>query len=133
MYQFEITGKPASYSKPRVTKTGTFDPKKKEKEFIQWQVRPYAPREPLSCFVEVSYVFFLPMPKDASKIKKQQMLDRIILPRRPDIDNLAYILTNAMSGIVYEDDCLVYKMSCEKYYGEDPKTIVKVIPKWDIS
>lgn len=129
MYIFEIVGKPAVYSKPRKGPHGFYDPKRQDKEIIRWQIRPHAPKEPLRCFVEVQMTFYIAIPKDISKLKRQQMENRMLLPRRPDLDNLAYILNNAMTGIVYEDDCLVYKETHEKYYGSEPKTIIKVIPK----
>ena len=133
MIQFEIFGKPAVYKKPRQGKGGFYDPGRQDKEKIRWQLMPYAPKQPFSCFVEVQYTFYIAIPLQTSRIRKQQMLDHIIMPRRPDLDNLAYILNNAMTGIIYEDDCLVYKETHEKFYGEEPKSVVKIIPKWDVS
>lgn len=58
------------------------------------------------------------------------MRNRIILPVvKPDIDNLAYLVTNALKGIVYKDDNQVCEQHCYKVYDDMPRTeiIVKTI------
>ena len=106
-----------------------YDPSKKDKEIIQWQVRPFAPQEPLSCPVELTLVFFFPVPKSASKILRTQMLNRVVLPdKKPDEDNLAYLVTNALKGIVYDDDRRICAKHVYKFYANEPKTIIRVRP-----
>jgi len=57
------------------------------------------------------------------------MINGVILPKkRPDFDNLAYIITNALKEIVYEDDSLITDCIIRKRYGEIPKTVIKIIP-----
>lgn len=58
------------------------------------------------------------------------MIRRIILPVvRPDEDNLAYIVTNALKKLVYEDDSQICEKHVYKVYDTTPRTeiIVKCI------
>ena len=57
------------------------------------------------------------------------MENHVILPiKRPDVDNLAYLVTNSLKGIVYADDSQVVDLILHKRYGNDPRTVIKVIP-----
>jgi len=136
MYIFEIHGAPAVQRHTEFAcdcpvghkcKKWGYDPSKKDKEMLQWHLRPTAPEKPLTGPVELTIVFFFPIPKATSKAKRRQMLARQILPDvRPDADNLAYLVTNALSQIVYDDDKRVCFQHIYKFYGEEPKTVIKV-------
>ena len=133
MFIFEIPGIPIAQKQTRFIcpckKGHCYDPSKKDKETIQWQVRPFAPSIPFSCPVELTIAFFMPIPKAASRMVRDQMLNRLILPdKKPDEDNLAYLITNALKGIVYDDDCRVVVKHVYKFYSDDPRTVVKVRP-----
>ena len=74
-------------------------------------------------------LFVVPIPKSVSAKVRQQMINRVLLPtKKPDEDNLAYIVTNAMEGIVYVDDCQVCAKHVYKVYGPEPKTVITVRP-----
>lgn len=136
MFQFEVHGIPAPQQQQNCAcdcppkqkcKKWLYNPSLKEKEIIQWQVRPFAPSSPLSGAIEMTVAFFLPIPKSASKKLREQMLNRVILPaKRPDEDNLAYLVTNALKGIVYVDDGLICAKHVYKFYGAEPKTVIRV-------
>ncbi len=56
------------------------------------------------------------------------MINGSLLPiKRPDIDNLAYMITNAMKGLFYEDDSQIVDLLLHKRYAEETRTVVKVI------
>lgn len=133
MYIFEIHGIPVPQKQTRFAFRGkhphAYDPSKLDKEKMQWQIRPTAPETPISGPVELTIYFFLPIPKSASKALRQQMINRVILPdKKPDEDNLAYLVSNALKEIVYDDDRRVVAKHVYKFYGETPKTIIKVRP-----
>lgn len=133
MFIFEIIGDPVPQKQTRFAMRGShphaYDPSKKDKERIQWQIRPTAPETPLSGPVELTIYFFMPIPKCASKAMRLQMINRVILPdKKPDEDNLAYLVTNALKEIVYDDDKRVCAKHVYKFYGEVPKTVIKVRP-----
>lgn len=133
MFIFELFGIPVPQKQTRYSTrngyTRCYDPSSKDKAQIQWQVRPLAPEQPLSCPVELTIAFFMPIPKQASKALRTQMINRVILPdKRPDEDNLAYLVTNALKEIVYDDDKRICAKHVYKFYGETPKTVIKVRP-----
>jgi Holliday junction resolvase RusA-like endonuclease len=133
VFIFEIHGAPVPQKQTRFScihnKPHTWDPSKKDKQQIQWQIKPFAPSIPLSGPIELTIAFFLPIPKSTSKAKRQQMLNRVILPDiRPDEDNLAYLVTNALKEIVYHDDKQICAKHVYKFYGAEGKTIIKVRP-----
>lgn len=131
MYIFEVHGAPVPQKQTRFSCINghprAYDPSSKDKERIQWQIKPFAPKEPLRGAIELSITFFLPIPKSTSAKKRTAMLNRVILPCvKPDEDNLAYLITNALKKIVYQDDNQICAKHVYKLYGPEPKTVIKV-------
>lgn len=130
--EIHSTPKPQKQTRFHLQKGKFFasDPSKTEKEQIQWQVRPYAPQNPFTGPIHLELTFLLPIPTTATKIMKKGMSNGIVHHlKRPDIDNLSYLIVNALKGIIYEDDCQIVDLNLHKRYGEEAKTIVKV---WEI-
>jgi Holliday junction resolvase RusA-like endonuclease len=130
MLIFEVFGIPVPQKQTRFTRSGhTYNPSKKDIDALQWQIRPYAPETPLECAIEMHITFYMPIPKSASKTARMQMLNEVWLPtKKPDFDNLAYLVTNALKEIVYKDDALVTDCTIRKRYSDKPRTIIKIIP-----
>ena len=125
---FEIFSEPRPQKQTEYGKRKFYDPSKQMKQAIQWQIRPDAPKEPLSGPVKVSITFYMPIPKQTSKMHRRQMINGKSVPiKRPDLDNLAYLITNAMNEIVYEDDRQIVDLVLRKRYAEVPKTVIKVV------
>lgn len=119
--------KPVPQQQTKQSRGRWYDPSIKEKEMIIWQAREFAPKQPFDGPCEVDLMFYMPIPK-TSKIQARNMANGVILPiKRPDIDNLAYLVTNAMKGLFYQDDSQITDLSLHKRYGEQPKTVVKII------
>jgi Holliday junction resolvase RusA-like endonuclease len=128
MYLFEIFSKPVPQKQTQWCKTWAYDPSRKDRDSLIWQMKPYAPNEPFFGPTEVDLMFYLPMPK-SSKIQQRMMLDGRILPiKRPDLDNLGYLVTNAMTQLFYNDDSQIVDLHLHKRYAEIPRTVVKIIP-----
>lgn len=125
---FTIHTPPVPQKQTQFGKGRCYDPSKKAKEAIQWQIRPFAPKEPITGPVSLHLTFLLPIPKSTSKLIRRQMIEGKILPiMRPDFDNLAYLITNAMNQLIYKDDSQVVDAKIMKRYGEEPQTIVKIV------
>ena len=70
--------------------------------------------------------FGLPIPKSETKANKLQMLQKKVFPtKRPDLDNMAKAVLDALNGVAYKDDCQIVMMISKKNYAEAP--YVKVI------
>jgi Holliday junction resolvase RusA-like endonuclease len=131
MYHFTLSGAPVPQKQTRFTCAGgrphAYDPSKKDLEMIRWQVRPFAPKEPLEGPIDLRMVFYLPIPKSTSKARADQMKRRIMLPVvKPDVDNLAYLVTNALKTIVYRDDSQICEQHIYKVYDDIPRTEITV-------
>lgn len=62
--------------------------------------------------------------KNADKVKDSAPVDHT---KKPDLFKLARAVEDAMTGIVYIDDCQVWKYSkLEKRYGQKPGVQVKI-------
>lgn len=134
MLIFEIHSVPRPQQQTRFRKVAfgirAYDPSKLTKQQIQWQISPQAPKEPLRGAVAMDMTFYMPIPAGTNKIQRALMLNGTLRPiKRPDFDNLAYVVTNALKGIVYRDDSQVVDCGIHKYFSESPRTVVKV---WEI-
>ena len=135
MFIFEVNGIPVPQQQIRFNKrTGCiYNPCTKDIHQLQWQIRPYAPEQPLLGPVEMHLTFYLPIPMSTPSKAKIQMLNGVILPtKKPDFDNLAYLVTNALKGIAYHDDAQVTDCTIRKRYSDRPRTIIKIIPIDDL-
>ena len=89
---------------------------------------PYKPDTPVRVAVSVSFTAVLPLPQSVSKKRKQAMLEGAELPvKKPDIDNLAKQLLDAMTRLQFwEDDKQIAELHCKKIYGEVGQWIVRI-------
>ena len=72
----------------------------------------------------------MPIPKSWTKARRQdaQQFDRWHTSK-PDVDNLAKAVLDALNGILYEDDSQVVMLAVTKQYAkEEPGTMVTLSP-----
>ena len=67
-----------------------------------------------------------PIPISWSKRKQQQALQGDLVPGKPDLDNVAKAVLDALNGVIYADDKQVIKLVAEKKYSFDPRVEVYV-------
>lgn len=132
-------GKPKALQSFRVAQIGGFARKYQPKEVVQWKnylmilAREQLPSDfkiftgvPLK--IEMAFIFLLP--KSAPKriqAAVQDAGDRVWKITKPDVtDNLPKGVVDALSGIVYRDDCIISDSHAMKYYGLEEKTVVKI-------
>src|ERR1700689_4973175 len=99
MLVFEIPGIPVPQKQTRfIRSTGiAYNPSKKDMEALQAKIRPLAPDSPLTCAIEMHLYFGMPIPKSTSNRIRVLMLLGVIRPtKKPDFDNLSYLVTNAL-------------------------------------
>lgn len=92
-------------------------------------MKPYAPTDPILGPVSLSITFHMQVPSSVSKTKRRLMLEHVSPPHvRPDIDNLAYVVTNSMKHLFYHDDSQVVDLNLKKRYAEQPKISITLKP-----
>lgn len=126
---FEIPGRPKPQKQTVHGKGYHWDPSKKDSNWIRLCVSEQCKgvlRTPLDCAIYVKCTFTFTPPKTSKKRTLAMLLNEIKHTKRPDVDNCAYLVTNAMKGIVYKDDSQIWRLELTKLYGERESTIIQV-------
>lgn len=66
------------------------------------------------------------VPRSWSKRKQKAALDGALIPGKPDLDNVAKAVLDALNGVIYQDDRQVVRLVAEKRYSTDPKVEVYI-------
>lgn len=123
--KFTVYGKPVAKGRPRFSNRGGF-------------VRSYTPENTINYenLVKLSYqtqvgnkkldgmiyaeiIAYFPIPKSTSKKNAELMRNyEIMHTKKPDCDNLAKSILDALNGIAYDDDSQVCSLLVSKFYGD---------------
>lgn len=131
-YQFEVLGEIVGKERPRVNMyTGrVYTPgKTKDYEFLvqQYFQMKYPRYEMLEGRLSINIIAYLKIPKSTSKAKVEEMLENKISPtKKPDVDNIAKSILDAMNNFVFKDDNQVSKISVEKRFALEEKAVIEV-------
>lgn len=114
---FVVMGEPAGKGRPRFTKQGhTYTPPKtaayEQAVRMAWKHMDggaIAARSPLKA--EIKAYFAVPV---SASPKRAKAMDGTPCTKRPDADNIAKIILDALNGLAYEDDAAVYDVRVEK-------------------
>lgn len=129
---FEVVGKVRGKGRPRFARRGSF-------------VNTYTDENTLSYESEIKYAFlqaggkkidgmvfmgitvFQSPPKSASKKKSEEMLSNKVMPtKKPDLDNVAKIVCDALNKVAYDDDTQIVYLSAAKQYAEQEKIVITI-------
>lgn len=126
---FTVIGEPQGKARPRILRSGRAYTPKKTAEYERAIRAAFkdAGGELTEYPVRVSIIAYYRIPQSASKRMQAQMMENAVLPtKKPDLDNLAKVVCDALNGIAYKDDAQVCKLSVRKYYSDVPCIIVAV-------
>lgn len=121
---FTIPGTAISKARPRTTKRGnraimyTPDKTKNYENYVKLVAAQYAPEELLVNPLDIELEFYLQRPKSLPKKIQHHV-------KKPDIDNLAKSVMDAMEGVIYVNDAQVIALRAYKLYGF-PKCTVRI-------
>ena len=77
--------------------------------------------------VQVNLDMFLPIPASWSKTKRELAQKGVVYPTtKPDIDNVAKAVFDAMNGIVFQDDKQIVKQLVTKHYSDNPRVEARI-------
>ena len=143
---FTVPGKPRGKQRPRVTRHGSFTPKETQKYEADVKAAFYATRWEAErdnklhfdltkmTRVSVYFVAWFPVPESWTKAKKKSAYGQPHTSK-PDLDNIAKIILDALNGVAFPDDAMVTYTSAKKCYcheGEQPRvevTLVLALPE----
>ncbi len=128
-----VPGDPVGKGRPRFTRSGiAFTPAKtrNHEAYIRALfVAKYPGFELLDGPLEMEIVVCFPIPKSATKKRRQDMLWQREMPtKKPDVDNLVKVFADALNGLAYRDDSQIVSLAIVKQYSNTPQTEVKVRP-----
>ena len=123
---FTIPGKPVGKGRPRFRRIGkgvmAYTPKSTneyEKRIRMLYLEEYGKENFEGKTVSVEITAFFSPPKSAPKKQRMNMLRGCIFPsKKPDADNIAKIVLDALNGVAYEDDSQVINLSVHKRYSD---------------
>lgn len=134
---FLIPGEPTAQGRPRFSNRGpyvkAYDPEKSRnyKAFVKCiamdAMHAHNGLQPLETPINVNIKAFIGIPASKSKKFKAAALEGVQRPtKKPDCDNIAKIILDALSGIVYKDDKQIVSLLVEKFYADNPRVEVKI-------
>lgn len=132
---FEVPGTPVAKGRPRFTSTGRSYTPEKTVAYENLVKLSYAQAglPKLNGAIHATIVACFPIPKSTSKKQADLMRNgQVWHTKRPDGDNIAKAILDALNGIAFDDDSQVSTIVVIKRYADDPKCIVKMFEKKEV-
>lgn len=130
MFAFTIFAEPQGKARPRVTSHGTYTPKKTKdyERLVQWEYKSSGGKDygDKQLQVEITANFQIPKSKPR-KVRVDMLAGRIRPTKKPDCDNIAKAILDALNGIAYHDDSQVVTLAVEKWYTPDEPCVIVTI------
>lgn len=130
---FTVFGTPQGKERPRMTKRGhTYTPEKtREYENLvkaeydrQCKGRFFGEVGELKMPIKVYIAAYFNIPKSFTKGKKSAAEYNIIRPtKKPDSDNIAKVICDALNGVAYLDDTQVVHLVVDKLYTAEKERV----------
>lgn len=129
MIEFTVYGEPRGKERPRVYNGHAFTPQKTKdyENEVRYSFLTSDNKEEIEGEIYAEIKAFYKIPKSVSKKRKQLMISGEIRPtKKPDLDNIAKAILDALNGLAYHDDSQVVEMKVEKYWSENPRVEIKI-------
>ena len=83
--------------------------------------RRFKEKEPL----DIRIIAYYPIPQSTSKKRRKEMLEHRIRPTvKPDLDNVAKLIYDALNGVAWYDDNAIVDTQVRKFYSDTPRVDV---------
>jgi Holliday junction resolvase RusA-like endonuclease len=132
--EFEIPGEPQGKRRARFVRAGHFIKSYAEPKCVSYETYiremfciAYPEFVPVEGQLAVEIKAFCGMPKSVSKKKRALMENGEIRPaKRPETDNIAKVILDALTGLAFKNDSQVTRLLVEKSYSDRPRVEVEV-------
>lgn len=115
-----VEGAPVGKGRPRVTRYGTYTPKKtvdyEERVRLAWKKQTSGFHFPEKTPLRLCVVTYSPIPKSYTKKEKLELPGTPVL-KKPDWDNIGKIICDALNGVAWDDDSSVTCGTVKKRYA----------------
>nr|DAO36004.1 MAG TPA: Endodeoxyribonuclease RusA [Caudoviricetes sp.] len=122
MYKsFNIPGTPVGKGRPRFTKSGhAFTPEKTRsyESLVRSCYKQSCKGDKLSGALSVMITaYFPPLKSDSKRTWAQKESGQVLPVKKPDCDNIAKAILDALNGLAYDDDSQIVSAVILKKYG----------------
>lgn len=132
--KFTVYGEPVAKGRPRFSTRGgivrSYTPNKTAsyENLVKLSFDTYEDKEMLQGELSVKITAYFSIPQSTSKKKRHEMLvGRINPSKKPDCDNVAKTILDALNGRAFEDDKQVVMLHVEKHYSEEPRVEIEIL------
>lgn len=117
MYSFFVEGTPRGKARPRFSRGHTYTPKTttdyEKLVASQYHGKTYTDA------LRLDITAYFAIPKSYTKKQIKAIREGVRPLKKPDIDNIAKIIMDALNGIAYEDDKQVVDLRLKKEYCKE--------------
>ena len=129
---FTVPGEPTGKGRPRFYNGHSITPSKTKS--YEAEVKFWYLQENKGIMIDGEVIAdikaYYQIPKSVSKKTRQQMLDGEIRPtKKPDLDNVAKAILDALNGLAYHDDSEVVELNIGKYWSDSPRVEVTLMER----
>jgi Holliday junction resolvase RusA-like endonuclease len=121
MIDFIVNAKPFGKKRPRVSKyRGVYSPPENTvfERIIRKEYMKHYKMNPTVAPIQLDLIFYFKRPR--------AMKDQIYCLKKPDFDNLAKSIADALNGYAYHDDCQIVLHSCQKLYAQKDMIHIRI-------
>lgn len=125
--KFIVEGKPTGKGRPRLSRWGTYTPEKtvNYENLVKFSYLQVSNDKLADCPVKIEIWAYFEPPKGTSKKKYNELLGQPYT-KKPDGDNIAKIICDALNGLAYSDDNQISELIVHKLYADIAKTIIEI-------
>ena len=131
--KFTVLGEPTGKQRPKVFKKNgvsraiTPDKTVLYENLVKLSACKDGPVKRLDGEIEANIKAYYSIPKKMTRKNKELIEEDKLHPtKKPDCDNVAKIILDALNGIAYKDDSQVVKLTIEKYFSYEPRVEVEI-------
>ena len=126
--QFIVPGEPKGKGRPRFGNGRTYTPAAtvEYERLIATRAAEAMPCPATELPVHVRVDAYKGIPKSWTRAKRIRAMDGQEIPGKPDLDNVAKAVLDALNGVVYADDVQVVRLVVTKQYSLEPRLVVTV-------
>lgn len=134
-FTFIVPGQPTPKARPRVTARGAYTPKRTQlaeaRVLEHFLAADNAPASPLDVPVTLAVHAVFDVPKSWSR-KRRSAAFASPMTSRPDADNIAKLVTDALNGVLYADDAQIHALTVVKRYAstDDEPAYLHISASW---
>ena len=130
MITFVIDAAPYGKGRPRFTRDGhAYTPEKTAnyERLVQWAYQNQTHGARIDGPIEaIIFAEFAPPRSDRKAVRDAKLSGKMLPQKKPDCDNIAKTILDALNGLAYDDDAQVVYLSVYKLYSRVDRVTVRL-------